>query len=288
MENGPPLPNSRWSAPHPYSQQRRLRVFLFASSSTICAFLLPGIRLPRIPFLHVPLQHNWQLAEREGRRAVAESLFPPSLWPQYALSSAAAARSTEEHINCSSLVGGMFPLTTEISNVNDVSLSRAMDNNSQQPSSDFPDKFVRLERTLEQIQENVRQLGVIASDFNSKSQEPFNQRLQTLISGLQELDNIKNQFSDVKVPLGLLECINNGKNPNVFDRETLRQVESKNADVNGKIERYKKFHAFLIRENAEEMPREVEKYLQSRPEVTVAITEAAADGCVKEESERMD
>uniref|UniRef100_A0A1I7ZF30 Mediator of RNA polymerase II transcription subunit 10 n=1 Tax=Steinernema glaseri TaxID=37863 RepID=A0A1I7ZF30_9BILA len=129
------------------------------------------------------------------------------------------------------------------------------------------ERFVRLERTLEQLQENVRQLGVIASCFQPQSQEPFNQRLHTLISGLQELDALRNHFADVKVPLALLDCINEGRNPNVFDRETLKEVEARNAAVNGKIEVYKKFHALLLHEHGQEMPKEVEMYLQARPEL---------------------
>lgn len=54
-----------------------------------------------------------------------------------------------------------------------------------------------LERTLEQfqvivllifkkcIQENARHMGVLASDFVLKSQEPLNQKIHTMTSGLQ-------------------------------------------------------------------------------------------------------
>jgi hypothetical protein len=46
-------------------------------------------------------------------------------------------------------------------------------------------RFSQLEQTLELFQENARQLGVIASDFQPRSQDPLNQKLQTLISGLE-------------------------------------------------------------------------------------------------------
>src|SRR4051794_33258690 len=35
------------------------------------------------------------------------------------------------------------------------------------------------------LQENARHMGVIASDFSLKSQEPLNQKVHTLVSGLQ-------------------------------------------------------------------------------------------------------
>jgi len=35
------------------------------------------------------------------------------------------------------------------------------------------------------LKENARHMGVIASDFSVQSQEPLNQKVQTLVSGLQ-------------------------------------------------------------------------------------------------------
>lgn len=64
-----------------------------------------------------------------------------------------------------------------------------MDPNSfpapQIPDNSAETRFNQLERTLEQFQENARHMGVIASDFNSRSQDSFNQKVHTLISGLQ-------------------------------------------------------------------------------------------------------
>ncbi|KAK0396194.1 hypothetical protein QR680_001616 [Steinernema hermaphroditum] len=132
-------------------------------------------------------------------------------------------------------------------------------------NSDFSqDRFTQLERTLEQFQENARHLGVIATEFTSKSQEPLNQKLHTLISGLQEIDAIKSQFADVKVPLELLEYLNSGKNPHIFTREMLLRTSDKNREVNGKIEVYTKFRANLLNELGQEVPEDIMKYLDIR------------------------
>ncbi|CAJ0607044.1 unnamed protein product [Cylicocyclus nassatus] len=117
-------------------------------------------------------------------------------------------------------------------------------------------RFNQLERTLEQFQENARHLGVIATDFGARSQEPFNQKIHTLISGLQELDQMRNQFSDVKVPLELLDVLDQGKNPQLYTKEVLERTLQKNKEVNGKVETYKKFHAALLKELGEEMPED--------------------------------
>jgi len=125
-------------------------------------------------------------------------------------------------------------------------------------------RFNLLERTLEQFQENARHMGVIASDFTPKSQEPLNQKVHTMISGLQELDNLKNQFTDVRVPIELLDYLDQGKNPQLYTRECLERTKQKNKEVNGKIEIYKKFHAHLLQELGQEMPSDTMAYLNVR------------------------
>ncbi|PIO54922.1 hypothetical protein TELCIR_23703 [Teladorsagia circumcincta] len=92
-------------------------------------------------------------------------------------------------------------------------------------------RFNQLERTLEQFQENARHLGVIATDFGARSQEPFNQKIHTLVSGLQELDQMRSQFMDVKVPLELLDVLDQGKNPQLYTKEVLERTLLKNKEV---------------------------------------------------------
>jgi len=125
-------------------------------------------------------------------------------------------------------------------------------------------RFGPLEQTLENFQENSRQLGLIASDFHSKSQEPLNQRVHTLVSGLQELDQIKNQFADVKVPLEILDYLDEAKNPLLYTKECLQRTLNKNKEVKGKIELYTKFRAHLLKEWGEEMPGDALQYRTKR------------------------
>ncbi|CAD6191412.1 unnamed protein product [Caenorhabditis auriculariae] len=125
-------------------------------------------------------------------------------------------------------------------------------------------RFTNLERTLEQ--KNSRQLGVIASDFTQRSQEPLNQKLTTLISGLQELDAIRRNFDDIRVPMELLTFLDQGKNPQLFTKEVLERTLQKNKEVNGKIEMYKKFKAYLLKELGDEAPAIAVMYRTLREE----------------------
>ncbi|KHN86460.1 Uncharacterized protein T09A5.7 [Toxocara canis] len=80
----------------------------------------------------------------------------------------------------------------------------------------------------------------------------------------QELDHLKNQFMDVKIPLELLEYLDQGKNPQLYTKECLERTLNKNKEVNGKIEIYKKFRAVLLKELGEEMPNDTILYRNLR------------------------
>uniref|UniRef100_A0A0R3RPT4 Mediator of RNA polymerase II transcription subunit 10 n=1 Tax=Elaeophora elaphi TaxID=1147741 RepID=A0A0R3RPT4_9BILA len=146
----------------------------------------------------------------------------------------------------------------------DPSLMGSMSNAPVLQETATDTRYNQLEQTLENFQENARQMGVIASDFTTRSQEPLNQKIHTLISGLHELDHLKNQFMDVKIPLELLEYLDQGKNPQLYTKECLERTLNKNKEMNGKIEMYKKFRAMLLKELGEEMPNDMILYRNLR------------------------
>jgi len=141
-------------------------------------------------------------------------------------------------------------------------------------------RFDSLEQTLEMFVENARHLCVIVSDFppnsgggsasasgsgsaasGGSSQAVLNQKLQTLVSGLQELDHGKHQFQDVKIPLELFDqFVDTARNPQLYTKECMERTLNKNKQMNGKTELYKKFRAHLLKELSEEFPKEAMQY----------------------------
>lgn len=71
--------------------------------------------------------------------------------------------------------------------------------------ADKADKFEALEQQLELFIENTRQLGIIVSDFQPQGQNVLNQKLHTMVTGLQEIDKLKTQMGDIQVPLEVFE-----------------------------------------------------------------------------------
>lgn len=97
-----------------------------------------------------------------------------------------------------------------------------------------------------------------------QSQEVLNQKIHTMISGLQEMNAMKNKYADVKVPLEVLDSLDEGKNPQLYTATCLERTLQKNKEINGKIELYKKLQVKLLNALGEEMPAETSLYRQNR------------------------
>ncbi|TNN31008.1 Mediator of RNA polymerase II transcription subunit 10 [Liparis tanakae] len=67
------------------------------------------------------------------------------------------------------------------------------------------EKFDNLEEHLEKFIENIRQLGIIVSDFQPSSQTGLNQKLNFMISGLQDIEKCRQQLHETNVPLEVFE-----------------------------------------------------------------------------------
>ncbi|XP_049295867.1 mediator of RNA polymerase II transcription subunit 10 [Anopheles maculipalpis] len=116
-----------------------------------------------------------------------------------------------------------------------------------------------LENHLEMFIENVRQIRIIVSDFQPQGQNVLNQKIQSLVTGLQEIDKMKNQI-DVNVPLEVFDYIDQGRNPQLYTKDCIDKALTKNEEVKGKIDSYRKFKSNLMKELSETFPVEISKY----------------------------
>ncbi|KAM4724674.1 mediator of RNA polymerase II transcription subunit 10 [Anableps anableps] len=128
------------------------------------------------------------------------------------------------------------------------------------------EKFDNLEEHLEKFIENIRQLGIIVSDFQPSSQAVLNQKLNFMISGLQDIDKCQKQLHDINVPLEVFEYIDQGRNPQLYTKECLERALARNEQVKGKIDTMTKFKSLLISELSKVFPEEMAKYKDIRGE----------------------
>lgn len=117
-----------------------------------------------------------------------------------------------------------------------------------------------LETQLDSFIENVRQIKIIVGDFQPQGQQVLNQKIQAMVHGLQELDKMKSQVGDVHVPLEVFDYIDQGRNPQIYTKDCIEKALTKNEQVKGKIDAYRKFKSHLLTELSGSFPNEMAKY----------------------------
>ncbi|XP_011378322.1 mediator of RNA polymerase II transcription subunit 10 [Pteropus vampyrus] len=122
------------------------------------------------------------------------------------------------------------------------------------------EKFDHLEEHLEKFVENIRQLGIIVSDFQPSSQAGLNQKLNEVASGLMSILRVLTEMFPVS------RYIDQGRNPQLYTKECLERALAKNEQVKGKIDTMKKFKSLLIQELSKVFPEDMAKYRSIRGE----------------------
>ncbi|CAB4068220.1 MED10 [Lepeophtheirus salmonis] len=92
----------------------------------------------------------------------------------------------------------------------------------------------QLEQQLERSIENVRQIRIIVSNFQPQGQPALNQKLQTIVKDLQEIDKLRPKLNDIQVPLEVFDYIDSGRNPQLYTKDCMEKAVAKNEEVKGK------------------------------------------------------
>lgn len=135
---------------------------------------------------------------------------------------------------------------------------------SETTSLCMAEKFEQLEENLEQFIENVRQLGIIVSDFQPQGQGVLNQKINSMISGLKDIENCKAQLQDVQIPRDVFQYIDHGKNPQLYTKHCIEKALNKNELVKGKIDMYRKFREELLSQLSGVYPEQIAEYRMLR------------------------
>lgn len=85
-----------------------------------------------------------------------------------------------------------------------------------------------------------------------------------MVSNLQEIDKLKEHVKDFHVPLEVFDYIDQGRNPQLYTKDCLEKARTKNEEVKGKIDSFRKFKTNLIVELNKSFPTEINKYRARR------------------------
>ncbi|XP_011408963.1 PREDICTED: mediator of RNA polymerase II transcription subunit 10-like [Amphimedon queenslandica] len=125
-------------------------------------------------------------------------------------------------------------------------------------------KLEELEDRLESFIENLRVVGVIAGNFQQNGQGVLNERLNTAVEHMRMLDREKDNFSDIDIPVQVLNYVDDGRNPDLFTQHQLEKTLGDYQAVQRKTETYKMFRDELVRQLESSFPVEVNAYLAHR------------------------
>jgi len=122
-----------------------------------------------------------------------------------------------------------------------------------------------LEKLLETFVENTRQLGITVNDFQPSSQAVLNQKINFLVTGLQDIDRAKGSVQRVIIPTEVFAYIDQGRNPTLYTKDCLERALQRNEQVKGKVEVYSQFRDELINRLGEIYPDLIQHYKEQRP-----------------------
>ena len=126
------------------------------------------------------------------------------------------------------------------------------------------DKLANLCHHLEQIIVDTRTVGIMVSDFQAGNQPRLNQYLNKIIDNLRILDGCKEDLNDIMIPREVLKYVDEGRSPELYNRDCLEKSQAKQRVVQAKVDIYKKLHDQLLKDLKEYYPEMVYAYKKSR------------------------
>ena len=120
---------------------------------------------------------------------------------------------------------------------------------------------------LEQMIDDTRTFGIMVSDFQSGNQHRLRQQINKIIENLRMLDNCKGDLMDIMIPRDVLNYVDEGKSPELYNKDCMEKSLAKQKVVQEKVDVYKKLHDQLLKDLKEYYPEMVHAYKKSRKSV---------------------
>ncbi|PIA57666.1 hypothetical protein AQUCO_00600419v1 [Aquilegia coerulea] len=109
----------------------------------------------------------------------------------------------------------------------------------------------------------LHQLHLTVSSFNVASQLPLLQRVNSLVTELDTMQRLADNCN-IQVPMEVVNLIDEGKNPDEFNRDVINSCIAKNQITKGKTDQFKGLRRHLLEELDQAFPNEVEAYREIR------------------------
>ncbi|XP_042516657.1 mediator of RNA polymerase II transcription subunit 10b-like [Macadamia integrifolia] len=162
------------------------------------------------------------------------------------------------------------------------SSARATGNGLIKLSKEVEDPKQNLNQVINSIQKTLGlllQLHLTVSSFSVASQLPLLQRLNALVS---ELDNMQGlaENCNIQVPMEVVNLIDDGKNPDELTRDIINSCIARNQITKGKTDAFKGLRKHLLEELEQTFPDEVESYREIRATSAAESKRLAQSGSI--------
>ncbi|CAN0901683.1 U-box domain-containing protein 52 [Linum grandiflorum] len=136
-------------------------------------------------------------------------------------------------------------------------------NSATAPANDPKENLNQVINSIQKILGLIHQLYLTVSSFNAASQAPLLQRLNALMTELDNMEKLSEKCN-IQVPMEVLNLIDDGKNPDEFTRDVINSCIAKNQVTKGKTDAFKALRKNLLDELEQAFPDEIESYREIR------------------------
>ena len=117
---------------------------------------------------------------------------------------------------------------------------------------------------LERMIDDTRTVGIMVSDFQNGNQHRLNKNINQIIEHLRMLDNCKGDLNDIMIPKDVLNYVDEGRSPLLYNKDCYEKSVAKQELVQAKVDVYMMLHDQLLVDLKEYFPDMVHSYKKMR------------------------
>ncbi|KAJ1655260.1 RNA polymerase II mediator complex subunit [Dispira simplex] len=115
------------------------------------------------------------------------------------------------------------------------------------------------ETKVKEIIDTLFELGITVQDFRNDDSTVIQNRINDLVTRLAQLGELATTVEE-SIPLDVLSCIEEGKNPDLLLRGVVDQAAAENQFTRGKLQTMEKFRDVLLEELDKTLPEQLQAY----------------------------
>ncbi|PVV02819.1 hypothetical protein BB560_002719 [Smittium megazygosporum] len=111
-----------------------------------------------------------------------------------------------------------------------------------------------LENALLETNQKLLEIGATVYDYQPESEIMLNERLNKILGDYKEIYKLKDSLN-YKIPVQVLDCIEEDINPDQFSKDFLERTAAENQFTNGKLSAFGDFYESLNAKFNSEFPK---------------------------------